>query len=100
MKASDFKPCAFCGQGVMHTGLPLCYRVRVERIGIDMREVNRSAGMEQFMGGNVALARIFHDPDIAHPIGDPVESLVCEKCALEPQILALLNEAKEKDPSQ
>jgi len=93
MKAGEFKPCALCGKGVMYTGLPLFYKVTVQRMGIDIREVDRAAGMERFMGGHVALARVFHDPDIANPIGTPVESLVCEDCAMEPNILAQLNES-------
>ena len=39
MKAEDFKPCALCGKGMMHTGVPLFYRVTVEHLGIKMREV-------------------------------------------------------------
>jgi len=96
MKAGEIKPCAFCGKGVMHTGLPLFYSVRVQRMGIDMREVDRAAGMEQFMGGHVALARIFHDPEIANPFGEAVNSLVCEACAMKPNLFARLNERPDK----
>ena len=93
MKAEDFKPCALCGKGMMHTGVPLFYRVTVEHLGIKMREVERAAGMEQFMG-HVALARVFHDPEIAEAIGKPVTVLVCQSCAMEPHLLARLAEVE------
>jgi hypothetical protein len=80
MTAGDFKPCALCGRGVMHAGVPIFYRVRIESMGINLQEVQRTAGMEQFMGGHVALARVFHDPDIATPIalGNPFAA--SDKC--------------------
>ncbi len=93
MKAGDFKPCACCGKGVMHTGVPVFWRVRIERMGIDARAVQQTHGMEQFMGGHVALARVFQDPDIATPIVDePTTLLICEDCALKPLMLAVLAE--------
>ena len=91
MKAGEFKPCALCGKGMMHSGVPLFYRVTVEHMGVLVREVERSAGMEQFMG-NVAIARVFHDPDVGERIGDPSTRLVCQPCALEPHLLARLME--------
>jgi len=81
MRAEDFKPCALCGKGMMHAGLPLFYRVRIERMGISLPDVQRAHGMEQFMGGHVAIARVFCDPDIAEPIVKAATALVCETCA-------------------
>lgn len=89
MKAAELKKCAFCGKGMMHAGVPLFYRITVENMGINVREFQRTAGMEQFMG-NVALARVFHDPDIAERLGEPVTAMVCQDCAIEPHPLALL----------
>jgi hypothetical protein len=91
VKAADFKPCALCGKGMMHAGVPLFYRVTVEHMGIDVRECERASGMEQFLG-NVALARVFHDPDVAQCVGEPVTTLVCQSCALTPSLLARLAE--------
>ncbi len=81
MRAADFKPCVLCGKGVMHTGVPLFYRVKIERLGINVGEVQRTHGMEQFFGGAVALARVFHDPDLTEVIMPEVEMLVCEDCS-------------------
>lgn len=99
MKAKDLKPCALCGHGVMHTRVPLFYRVRIESMGIDMQAVQRAHGMEQFFGGAVALARAFEDPEIAKPLGNERIALVCQACALESTPLAVLSEmAAETTP--
>lgn len=95
MNAGDFRPCALCGKGVMHTGIPLFYRVTIQRMGIDMPEVQRSHGMEQFFGGALA-AWVFHDPDIAKPITEQQTVLICESCSTVPHMLAQLPEAADR----
>lgn len=95
MRAGDFKKCAGCGRGVAHTGLPLFWRVKAERMGINHRAVQQADAMERYMGGAVALARVFEDPVVASPIEgvDAKTILVCEQCALDPgKPLALLAE--------
>lgn len=93
MKAGEVKPCGFCGKGVMHAGLPLFYRVKVEIMGIDVDEVRKVGGMEQFMGGHVRIARALYDPEIANPIGEATTALVCGSCVAEMHPLAVLVEA-------
>lgn len=84
LKAADLRPCALCGQGVMHTGVPLFWRISLQRMGVDRLAVQQAAGMETFFGGALALARVFSDPDIANPFGEGRTILVCEACAGEP----------------
>ncbi len=102
MKAADLKPCAICGKGVMHSGVPLFYRVKVEHMGIDASAVRQVHGLETMLG-SVALARVMGpDPDIAKPIiEDQPAVLVCQPCALEPRPLLLLTEREgEVEPSR
>jgi hypothetical protein len=81
MKQTDFKPCVKCGKGVAHTGIPLFYRVTIERMGIDGQAVRQHAGLEQMIGN----ARIAHamgaDADIGIPIGEAEKGLICSECA-------------------
>ena len=95
MKQTDFKPCARCKKGVMHTGLPLFYRVTVERMGVDGRAVNRQAGLEQFLGGNAQIANIMgSNEDMGLPIGPAAQGLLCETCANDmDNCFALISEA-------
>lgn len=82
MKAGEITRCALCGEGVMHGGMPLFWRIRLERMAVDLAAVRREVGMELLMGGNVALARLLGpDEDIAAPLGEPRTVLVCEACA-------------------
>lgn len=81
MKVDEIRPCALCGKGVMHAGLPLFWRVTCECMGIDMAAVRRTTGLEM-LTGSVALARAMGpDPDIATPLGDARTIVVCESCA-------------------
>lgn len=87
MKHKDIKPCCRCGEGVMATGLPLFYRVTIERMGVDMKAVERQSGLEMMLGGNAMLANVMGvDADIAVPIGDAQTGLLCNKCLLDPHL--------------
>lgn len=83
MKAADMQKCAICGRGVLHAGLPLFWRVSLQRMGVDMAAVRQTAGLEMMLG-SVPLARALGpDPDIASPIGEGRTIVVCERCAGE-----------------
>ena len=93
MRAQDLQPCALCGKGVMHTGVPLFYRVKIQRMGVDVGEVRRTSAMESFMGpGGLAIARALYDGAIAKPLTDEQTALVCEDCSLQPHLFAMLAE--------
>ena len=77
----DIKKCACCLQGIANKGQFLFWRLKVERLGLDHGAIQREHGMEQFMGGNVALASVFSDGrDLAKTVDGPHEFLVCENC--------------------
>lgn len=81
MKAKDVQKCAVCRKGLMHAGTPLFWKIRLQRMGLDRRAIEQTAGLEMMMG-NVALARVMGpDPDIAKPLTDERTVLVCEPCA-------------------
>lgn len=93
MQRKDFKPCAICRKGVMHTGLPLFWRVHIERMGVDMKAAQRQHGMEQFFGGAVAIADVFNDgASIGKPMDEGKTVLVCETCAMVDMPVAVLAE--------
>jgi hypothetical protein len=94
VKSADLKPCAICGKGVMHSGVPIFYRVKLEAMGIDAGAVRQVHGLETMLG-NVVLARVMGpDPDIAKRLdpSEPRPVLVCQPCALQPRPLMLLQE--------
>lgn len=99
MHRKDFKPCVICHKGVMHTGLPLFWRVHIERIGVDMQAAQRQHELEQFFGSTspdalaLALADVFSD---GAPIGKPMDEgktvLICETCAMADMPIAEIAE--------
>lgn len=83
MKASEMQRCALCGEGVMWQGLPVFWRLTVQRMGVDLAAVRQVAGLEMLIG-NVAIARALGpDPDIARPLGEERSIVVCEGCAAQ-----------------
>ena len=101
VRRSEIKPCALCRKPLMHTGVPLFWRVTVERFGVDAQAVRTVAGLETHFGGNTALANVFAgDPAIGKSICEPVHLLVCEDCILNssrPIGVAALMEIEARD---
>jgi hypothetical protein len=102
MKASEIKKCTMCGKGVMHTGLPLFWRVTIERFGISLDAVQRRHGLEQYFGGGyvgATLAGVMGpDEQIAQPVMLPVTLILCEECAMQDVPIAALPEYVEANP--
>ncbi len=86
MKHRDFKKC-ICDRGVMHTNMPTFYRLQFTRMFIDARAVQRAQGIEQFFGGGQAGAVLGNvmgtDDDLAVPVGETIDVLLCEQCAMD-----------------
>lgn len=77
--------CSLCGNKILAAGLPLFWRVTVERFGVDLRALERQHGRAMMFNGNATLA--YHmgpDNDMAKPLMQPVVLTVCEPCALSP----------------
>lgn len=93
----QLRPCPICKNGLAHSGIPLVWKISVERVGIDARAVQRTAGLEQMLGGNVALANVFSpDNDFGVGLGGPITLVICEPCALENSIVIASFEELEK----
>lgn len=75
--------CSVCGKPLGHTGLPLFWRVTIERYGVDLNAVRRQDGLTMQLGGNSFLAGVMGaDEDMATPMMEPKQVTVCENCAL------------------
>lgn len=82
IRRSAITSCALC-HGPLTKGTPLFWRVQVDRIGVDATALRQVVGVETMIG-NAALANVFTgDPVLGKPIGDRVDILICEPCALE-----------------
>lgn len=90
--------CSLCRKAIGHTGLPLFWRVKIERFGIDMAAAQRQQGLGMMIGGPLAMV-MGPDEDLAHLIHETTLT-VCEACALERDLpvaaLAECGTAKER----
>jgi len=97
MKQTEIKPCCNCGKGVMHTGMPLFWRIKIERMGVDMSAVRRQHGLEMVLGGHALLA--FHmgpQEDLAKPLFEEHTVLLCDACSTELINIAAIDEAESE----
>lgn len=77
----EIAKCGLCGLPFGHTGLPLFWRVTIERYGVDAAAVRRQTGLGMMLS-SPALAQVMGaDEDMAKPMMEPVKLTVCEACA-------------------
>lgn len=81
MKADDLKMCRICGKGMAHAGHITFWTLSIQRMGLMRDSIQRVAAMEMHFGGNLPIARVFNDEDVAVAIGDAGKIFVCETCA-------------------
>lgn len=95
----DSVTCALCGRPVGLTGLPLFWRVRIERHGIDLAAVRRQSGLALLLG-NADIARTMGpDEEMTIPLMNPITFTVCEPCGtLDTSIAGLALEATHATP--
>jgi hypothetical protein len=96
MKQGELQKCALCEKGVMHSGCPIFYRLRLQRFCVDLRAVNRRHGLE-LMVGSPELAAVFGtNEDIAKPLDGEETLFVCQDCLTAPSALAQLSEVNSE----
>jgi len=85
--------CGLCGKKVGESGIPLFYRVRIERLGINLAAVRRQSGLEMMLGGSVALAQALSpEGEMTTQVMKPFEFTVCETCSTQDHCLAAMVE--------
>lgn len=90
--------CALCGRKIGESPLPLFWRVRVERYGIDLNVVRRAAGLEMMMGSPALAAVLGPDEEAARQLIDPVEVTLCDMCGTGREVnIAELGLREEKE---
>lgn len=88
MKQRDLKNCALCDRGLMHGGRLTFFRLLLEYMLINTGAVMRQHGLELSVGKAAPLAVIMGpDENLAEPVGERHEVLICLDCAVKPNIL-------------
>ena len=80
MKRDKIEKCIDCGEGLSHNRDMVFFELKVTQHILDMNVIRREHGLEEMMGGNVALARAFStDEDISKEL-EEVRMLICTEC--------------------
>lgn len=98
MKESELRECATCrrcGNKIMSSGVPLFWRVTIERFGIDLQAATRQQGLSMMLGSPVLAMHMGPDEDLAKPVMEKVKVVLCESCCTEPVMIAALAERTE-----
>jgi hypothetical protein len=85
--------CGICGEKIGKSGVPMFWRVRIERHGVDLAAVQRQTGLAMMLGGHGGIAAAMGpDEEMTVPLMDPVTLTVCETCCTRSTCVAALAE--------
>lgn len=99
IKQSDMKPCALCKKGVAHDANILFWRLRFDRLGLDLSAVQAQRGLELMLGSAEIANVMGPNRDIAKVIDGPHEVMVCEPC-VEQRLLGLMLIAEDQNEAE
>ena len=92
MKIADLKPCAMCHRPVGKANGLLFYHVRLTRMAFDHRAISEVTGLQMIVGSLDLAQTLAPDSDVAKPLTQPVEFLLCDDCAMNSTCVAALEE--------
>ena len=95
MKEEELRKSAICGvceKAFGHTGLPLFWRITIERFGVNLKSIQRQDGLAQMLGSPALATVMGPGQDMVKPMMDPVKVTICEDCIMKPTIIAMLAE--------
>ena len=77
--------CTGCRRKLGETGLPLFWRLKIERFGIKMDAVKRQHGLTMLLGGHAGLAAVMgQNEDMAESVLEEKTITLCEECFQNP----------------
>lgn len=75
--------CALCRRKIGASGIPLFYRVTVERHGVDVQAVQRQTALGAFLGSPALASVMGPDEQMTVSMMEPAAITVCEPCSTE-----------------
>jgi hypothetical protein len=84
--------CNLCHRLILEGGVPLFWRVTIERFGLDMRAVEAQTGLAMMLGNAFLAGVMGPDRDMAKPVMDPATITVCESCCTKMTCVAAMAE--------
>lgn len=84
-----------CHRLIGESGLPLFWRVTIERFGLDLRAIEAQQGLAMMMGNAFLAGVMGPDRDMAKPVMDAAVITVCETCCTKSTCVAAMSEARD-----
>lgn len=73
--------CGLCGRAILHTRLPIFWKIKISRFGVRVDKARRVDALAQVVGNQRIAEVLSPDTDMVEPLMDPVELAVCEPCS-------------------
>lgn len=88
----ELTPCAHCGKGLGHVNGLFFYRLTIQRMHIDHKAVREQVGLEHIVGSPAIAAALAPDNQLAKPVSEGTQVLLCDNCVMGNLIIAALEE--------
>lgn len=89
----QYADCSLCGEKIGASGIPMFWRVTVERFGINLKAIQRQTGLAMMLGGSAKLALVMGpDEEMTMPMMEKVTLSICENCCTVNHCVARLAE--------
>lgn len=78
----EHSTCNLCNKKIGESHIPMFWRIKIERFGINLNVIQRQTGLTELLGGHAHLAQVMGpDEEMTMPMMEPVILTVCEDCA-------------------
>jgi hypothetical protein len=89
----EYARCACCNRLVGESGVPLFWKVTIERYGMDVQAMTRQNALARIVGNPRIANALGPDEDMAHAMMPPHVLAVCETCGVGSNLpIAVLSE--------
>lgn len=96
MKQKELKKCCICEKGIAHHRTITFYQIKLQRFILDTKAIKQQLGLEMMLG-NADLAYVMGpDKDLAIPISQEIQKIICERCMVDYyKLLQILEEEND-----
>lgn len=81
MKQSEIRNCFVCDKGIAHDNQMVFFKISLDYMILNLRNIQRQSGLEQMIGNPQIAAVMGPDLDMAASI-NRVDALICLHCSM------------------
>lgn len=84
LELRKYATCSLCNKKIVNNGIPLFWKVTIERFSLNTGAIYRQDGLAATLGGRSDIAMAMGpDEELASPFMESVTLSVCESCAVD-----------------